>query len=93
MNQNRRKVTYGIKEAAAGVWSGQPEQPFNTTVCRSSTTCSCKATRLYDPETGEVLDPADFTDKDGNPIVLESGHGGGLPEQSAEQRLSERSCT
>ena len=25
---------------------------------------------LYDPETGEVLNPADFTDKDGNPLVL-----------------------
>ena len=69
MNQNRRKVTYDIERLLLSI-DGQPEQPFNTTVWEQYNMFVQGKLELYDPETGEVLNPADFTDKDGNPVVL-----------------------
>ena len=69
MNQNRRKVTYGIERLLMAI-DGQPEQPFNTTVWEQYNMFVQGDLELFDPETGEVLNPVDFTDKDGNPIVL-----------------------
>lgn len=69
MNQNRRKVTYDIERLLLSI-DAQPEQPFNTTVWEQYNLFVQGELDLYDPETGEVLNPADFTDKDGNPLVL-----------------------
>lgn len=69
MNQNRRKVTYDIERLLLSI-DGQPEQPFNTTVWEQYNMFVQGDLDLYDPETGEVLKPSDFTDKDGNPVVL-----------------------
>ena len=69
MNQNRRKVTYDIERLLLSI-DAQPEQPFNTTVWEQYNLFVQGELVLYDPETGEVLNPADFTDKDGNPLVL-----------------------
>ena len=69
MNQNRRKVTYDIERLLLSI-DAQPEQPFNTTVWEQYSLFVQGELELYDPETGEVLNPADFTDKDGNPLVL-----------------------
>lgn len=69
MNQNRRKVTYDIERLLLSI-DAQPEQPFNTTVWEQYNMFVQGDLELYDPETGEVLNPADFTDKDGNPVVL-----------------------
>ena len=69
MNQNRRKVTYDIERLLLSI-DAQPEQPFNTTVWEQYNMFVQGELDLYDPETGEVLNPADFTDKDGNPLVL-----------------------
>lgn len=69
MNQNRRKVTYDIERLLLSL-DAQPEQPFNTTVWEQYNLFVQGELELYDPETGEVLNPADFTDKDGNPLVL-----------------------
>ncbi len=69
MNQNRRKVTYDIERLLLSI-DGQPEQPFNTTVWEQYNMFVQGELELYDPETGEVLKPSDFTDKDGNPVVL-----------------------
>lgn len=69
MNQNRRKVTYDIERLLLSI-DGQPEQPFNTTVWEQYNMFVQGDWELYDPETGEVLKPSDFTDKDGNPVVL-----------------------
>lgn len=68
-NQNRRKVTFGVERLLLAI-DGQPEQPYNTTVWEQYNMFVQGELELYDPETGEMLDPADFTDKDGNPIVL-----------------------
>lgn len=69
MNQNRRKVTYDIERLLLSI-DAQPEQPFNTTVWEQYNMFVQGDLELYDPETSEVLNPADFTDKDGNPLVL-----------------------
>lgn len=69
MNQNRRKVTYDIERLLLSI-DAQPEQPFNATVWEQYNLFVQGELELYDPETGEVLNPADFTDKDGNPLVL-----------------------
>lgn len=69
MNQNSRKVTYDIERLLLSI-DAQPEQPFNTTVWEQYNLFVQGELELYDPETGEVLNPADFTDKDGNPLVL-----------------------
>lgn len=69
MNQNRRKVTYDIERLLLSI-DAQPEQPFNTTVWEQYNLFVQGELELYDPETGEMLNPADFTDKDGNPLVL-----------------------
>lgn len=69
MNQNHRKVTYDIERLLLSI-DAQPEQPFNTTVWEQYNMFVQGDLELYDPETGEVLNPADFTDKDGNPLVL-----------------------
>lgn len=69
MNQNRRKVTYDIERLLLSI-DAQPEQPFNTTVWEQYNLFVQGELELYDPETGEVLNPSDFTDKDGNPLVL-----------------------
>ena len=69
MNQNRRKVTYDIERLLLSI-DAQPEQPFNTTVWEQYNLFVQGELELYDPETGEALNPADFTDKDGNPLVL-----------------------
>lgn len=69
MNQNRRKVTYDIERLLLSI-DAQPEQPFNTTVWEQYNMFVQGDLELYDPEAGEVLNPADFTDKDGNPLVL-----------------------
>lgn len=69
LNQNRRKVTYGIERLLLAI-DAQPEQPFNTTVWEQYNQFLQGDLELFDPDTGEVLNPADFTDKDGNPIVL-----------------------
>lgn len=70
-NQNRRKVTYGIERLLLAI-DGQPEQPYNTTVWEQYNLFVRGELDLYDPETGEMLNPADFADREGNPTVLSS---------------------
>lgn len=69
MNQNRRKVTYKIEDLVRGL-AAQAEHPYDTVVAEmynQFVTGNCEA---YDPETGEIFSPEDFTDKNGNPVVL-----------------------
>lgn len=69
MNQNRRKVTYKIEDLVRGL-AAQAEHPYDTVVAEmynQFVTGNCEA---YGPETGEIFNPEDFTDKSGNPVVL-----------------------
>lgn len=72
MNQNRRKVSYDIERLILSIDS-QDEQPYNTTVAEQYNMFISGELEVCDPETGEIFNPADFTDKNGNPVVLSEG--------------------
>ena len=68
-NQNSRKVNYRIERLILSLDS-LPERPFNKTVAELYNSFVCGELDVYDPETGELFDPEEFTDKDGEPIAL-----------------------
>lgn len=68
-NQNKRKVNYRIEQLILSLDS-LPQRPFNTTVAEMYNAFVCGELDAYDPETGELFDPEEFTDKDGEPITL-----------------------
>lgn len=71
-NQNRRKVTVGIADLIRGL-AAMAERPYDTVVAEMYNRFVTGDLEVYDPETGEVFNPEDFTDKDGNPTVLSKG--------------------
>lgn len=71
-NQNRRKVTYGIADLIRGL-GAMTEHPYDTVVAEMYNRFVTGDLEVYDPETGEVFNPDDFTDKSGNPVVLSKG--------------------
>lgn len=68
-NQNSRKVNYKTERLILSLDS-LPERPFNTTVAEMYNQFVCGELDVYDPETGELFDPEDFTDKNGEPMAL-----------------------
>lgn len=68
-NQNSRKVNYKIERLILSLDS-LPERPFNTTVAEMYNQFVCGELDVYDPETGELFDPEEFTDKNGEPVAL-----------------------
>lgn len=71
-NQNRRKVTFGIADLIRGL-GAMAEHPYDTVVAEMYNQFVTGELDVYDPETGELFNPEDFTDKEGNPIVLSKG--------------------
>ncbi len=71
-NQNRRKVTIGIESLICGL-GAMAEHPYDTVVAEMYNQFVTGEIEVYDPETGELFNPEDFTDKDGNPMVLSKG--------------------
>lgn len=68
-NQNSRKVSYRIERLLLSLDS-LPQRPFNSTVAEMYNAFVCGELDVYDPETGELFDPEEFTDKEGEPIAL-----------------------
>lgn len=68
-NQNSRKVSYKTERLILSLDS-LPERPFNTTVAELYNAFVCGELDVYDPETGELFNPDDFADKNGDPIAL-----------------------
>lgn len=68
-NDNSRKVSYKIERLILSLDS-LPERPFNSTVAELYNEFVMGAIHVVDPETGEVFNPIEFTDKKGNPLVL-----------------------
>lgn len=68
-NQNSRKVTHRIERLLLSLDS-LPQRPFNSTVAEMYNAFVRGELEVYDPKTGELFDPADFTDKHGEPIAL-----------------------
>ena len=68
-NQASRKVDYRTMRL---IWSiaVQPNQPFNTSVWEMYNSFVCGELDVYDPETGELFDPGEWADKNGDPKSL-----------------------
>ena len=68
-NQNNRKVDYRTERLILSLDS-LPNRPFNTTVHEMYMQFVCGELDVYDPDTGELYNPDDFTDKNGEPLAL-----------------------
>lgn len=68
-NQSARKVSYTIERLILSLDS-LPERPYNTTVAEMYNMFVRGELTVVDPETGELYDPQNYTDKNGDPIVL-----------------------
>ena len=68
-NQCARKVDYKIERLLLSI-AIQPNKPWNTNVLELYNSFATGEFEVYDPQTGELFNPDDFTDKNGEPIVL-----------------------
>lgn len=68
-NQSARKVDFKTERLILGI-AVLPNKPFNTSVAEMYNMFVCGELDVYDPDSGEMFNPDDFTDKDGDPLVL-----------------------
>ena len=68
-NQSARKVDFKTERLILGI-ACLPNKPFNTNVAELYNMFVCGELDVYDPESGEMFNPDDFTDKNGEPLVL-----------------------
>lgn len=68
-NQCARKVDHRTERLILGI-AVLPNKPFNSTVAEMYNQFVCGELDVYDPETGEMFNPDDYTTKEGEPMVL-----------------------
>lgn len=68
-NQWSRKVSKQIEDALVGI-SVLPNKPFNTTVAELYNSFVCGEFDVYHPDSGELLNPDNYVDRHGEPMVL-----------------------
>ena len=68
-NQSARKVDHKTERLILGI-AVLPNKPFNTNVLEMYNAFVAGELEVYDPETGELFNPDDFTDKKGEPLEL-----------------------
>ena len=68
-NQSARKVDHKIERLLLSI-AIQPNKPFNTDVQEQYTMFVTGEYDVFDYDTGEMFNPDDFTDKEGEPLVL-----------------------
>lgn len=68
-NQSARKVDYKTERLILGI-AVLPNKPWNTNVLELYNSFVTGELDVYDPESGELFDPENFTDKNGEPMVL-----------------------
>ncbi len=68
-NQSSRKVTHQVEMVVVGI-AIQPNKPFNSSVWEMYNAFICGEYEVYSPETGELFNPDDFVDKNGEPLSL-----------------------
>ena len=68
-NQAARKVDHKTERLIVAL-ACLPNKPFNTNVSEMYNQFVCGELEVYDPETGELFNPEEFTDKDGSPKEL-----------------------
>lgn len=68
-NQCARKVDYKTERLILSI-AIQPNKPWNTNVLELYNSFVTGEFDVFDPETGELFNPDDFTDRNGEPMVL-----------------------
>ena len=68
-NQSARKVDFKTERLILGI-ACLPNKPFNTNVAELYNMFVCGELDVYDPDSGELFNPDDFTDRNGEPLVL-----------------------
>lgn len=68
-NQSRRKVDHKTERLILAI-AVLPNKPWNTSVWEMYNSFVCGELDVYDPETGELFNPDDWTDKKGEPLSL-----------------------
>lgn len=68
-NQCSRKVDFKTERLLLGI-AVLPNKPWNTDVLELYNAFVTGELDVYDPQTGELFNPDDFTDKNGEPLVL-----------------------
>lgn len=71
-NQSARKVDHKTERLILGL-AVLPNKPFNSNVHEMYLSFVCGELEVYDPETGELFYPDDFTLKNGEPKTLSEG--------------------
>lgn len=68
-NQASRKVNFRTERLILSI-AVLPNKPFNTNVWEMYNSFVCGELEVYDPETGELFNPNEWIDKNGDPISL-----------------------
>ena len=68
-NQSARKVDHKTERLILGI-AVLSNKSYNSSVWEMYNSFVCGELEVYDPETGELFNPDDFTDKNGEPLVL-----------------------
>lgn len=91
-NQNKRKVDLKTIKIVCGL-STMPNKPFNSSVHEMYISFVCGELDVYDPKTGELFNPDDFTDKNGEPKYLSESTINNILNDPANKVLIEKSLS
>ena len=91
-NQSARKVDYKTKQLVRGL-AVLPNKPFNSNVHEMYISFICGELDVYDPKTGELFNPDNFTDKNGDPKFLSESTINNILNEPATKMLIEKSLS
>lgn len=91
-NQSARKVDYKTKLLVRGL-AVLPNKPYNSNVHEMYISFICGELDVYDPKTGELFNPDDFTDKNGEPKYLSESTINNILNEPATKMLIEKSLS
>lgn len=91
-NQSARKVDYKTKQLVRGL-AVLPNKPYNSNVHEMYISFVCGELDVYDPKTGELFNPDDFTDKNGDPKSLSESTINNILNEPATKMLIEKSLS
>ena len=91
-NQSARKGDYKTKQLVRGL-AVLPNKPYNSNVHEMYISFVCGELDVYDPKTGELFNPDDFTDKNGDPKFLSESTINNILNEPATKMLIEKSLS
>ncbi|MCE2616084.1 hypothetical protein [Phocaeicola oris] len=91
-NQSARKVDYKTKKLVRSL-AVLSNKPFNSTVHEMYISFVCGELDVYNPKTGELFNPDDFTDKNGDPKFLSESTINNILNEPATRMLIEKSLS